>query len=312
MGETHCIGGVLAMSTCWNSHRHTKGEEMLREIADLGFRNIELGHGVRLSLMEGVQRYFDHGNVRITSLHNFCPLPVEVSGASPNCYEFTSHRKSDRERAVKLTRRTIDFAARLGAAYVVLHLGHVPMRDATTELVRMAERGEYLGRKYVRRKLHAVRTRERLAPLYLDRTRACLEEIAEYAQSRNVHLGIESRESYEEIPSERELPALIEEVGSPFVGYWHDFGHIQIKENLSLADHAQWLQGIRPHLYGCHLHDVQWPARDHCPPFQGEIDYDRLLRLVPDNALMVWEMSPGRQAGEIASARAQWIERFGE
>ena len=70
---------MLAFSTCWNSGRHTTGEAMLREIKNkLGFEFIELGHGIRLSLMPGVQKMFEAGHVRFSSLHNFCPLPVEV------------------------------------------------------------------------------------------------------------------------------------------------------------------------------------------------------------------------------------------
>src|SRR5438128_853040 len=119
---------MISFSTCWNSGRHTTGQDMLREIVDLGFENIELGHGIRLSLMEGIEKFASRGNINITSLHNFCPLPVEVMGSSPNCYQFTSHRGSERERALKLTFQTIDFAERLGASFVVLHLGSVPMR----------------------------------------------------------------------------------------------------------------------------------------------------------------------------------------
>ena len=64
---------------------------MLREIKDkLGFDLIEFGHGIRISLMPGIQKMFDAGEVRFSSLHNFCPLPVEVMAASPDCYKFSA------------------------------------------------------------------------------------------------------------------------------------------------------------------------------------------------------------------------------
>src|SRR5690348_6672530 len=82
---------VIAFSTCWNSARHTDGEAMLREIkTEFGFDLIELGHGTRLSLVPGIHKMFDAGEVRFSSLHNFCPLPVEVMMASPNCYQFSA------------------------------------------------------------------------------------------------------------------------------------------------------------------------------------------------------------------------------
>ncbi len=302
---------MLSLSTCWNSHRHTRGESMLKEIVELGFEAVELGHGVRLSLMEGICKYVARSGLRVSSLHNFCPLPVEVMGASPNCYEFTSHRESERKRALKLTKRTIDFARQLGAPNVVLHMGRVPMPAFTHKLIELAEQGGYLGRAYVRLKLQAVKLREKRAALYLERAKAALQELAEYAANNNVHLGVESREAYEEIPSEREMQGLLESAESPFVGYWHDIGHIQIKENLALIDHAEWLARIRSQVFGCHLHDVDWPAGDHLQPFAGQIDYQKLIPLLPKNCLLVWEMSPRRTREEIIAARDLWLNQFG-
>lgn len=302
---------MLSLSTCWNSHRHTRGESMLREIVDLGFRNVELGHGIRLSLMEGIQKFFDRGNVNITSLHNFCPLPVEVLTDSPNCYEFTSHQKHERERAVKLTMQTIDFAERLNAPFVVMHLGRVPMPDYTKQLIALAKDGQFLSRKFVSKKLEAVRKREALASLYLRRAQDCLARVADYAAAKNIHLGIESREAIEEVPTEREMPGLLDEINSPYVGYWHDIGHIQIKENLAFLDHADWLTRIRNRLFGCHIHDVIWPARDHRAPFLGDIDYRKLIPLIPKNALFVWEISPNRSKEEILKALDRWTAEFG-
>src|SRR6266478_1084160 len=116
--------GMISFSTCWNSGRHNAGDEMLREIkGEFGLDLIELGHGIRISLIPGIQKMFDAGEVRFSSLHNFCPLPVEVLSASPNCYQMSAIDKSERDRAVKQTLQTIDLAVRLQAPFVVLHLG---------------------------------------------------------------------------------------------------------------------------------------------------------------------------------------------
>src|SRR5256885_7515577 len=135
---------MIAFSTGWNSSRHTDGAEMLREIVDLGFDRVELGHGIRISLMPGIQKAFDAGEVRFTSLHNFCPLPVEVMMASPDCYKFSAVSAEERERAVKQTFQTVDFAERLNAPFVVLHLGEVNMPPITDQLFALAKNGRYL------------------------------------------------------------------------------------------------------------------------------------------------------------------------
>src|SRR5438128_9467230 len=177
---------------------------MLREIkTQLGFDLIELGHGIRLSLVPGIQQMFDAGQVRFTSLHNFCPLPVEVMMASPDCYKFSAVSSEERERAVKQTFQTIDFAARLNAPFIVLHLGEVNMPPITDRLIELAKTGRYLSRKYVKLKIRAVEKREELARGYLQRVKDCLFRIIDCAESKDVTIGLESRHGYEEIRSER-------------------------------------------------------------------------------------------------------------
>jgi len=285
---------------------------MLQEILDLGFERVELGHGIRLSLMEGIQRFYDAGKAQFSTLHNFCPLPVEITGPAPDCYQFSSHRESERERAVKLTFQTIDFANRLGAPLVVLHLGRVPIDPFTDKLVEMAEAGEYLSRKYVKLKLKAVEQREKKAPLYLQRAKECLLRAVDYASQKGIKLGVEGRQCYEEIPTEMEATALLDEINAPeVVGYWHDFGHIQIKENVGFVDHAEWLAHISPRMFGGHLHDTEWPGKDHRPPFTGNTDFAKLVPLIPNPCLLVWEMGPRRKAEEIVESLVKWKARFG-
>ena len=284
---------------------------MLREIVDLGFKRVELGHGIRISLMPGIQEMYDAGKIKFSSLHNFCPLPVEVLGASPDCYQFSAAYGKERDRAVKQTLQTIDFAQRLGAPFVVMHLGEVPMKSVTDSLIKLARHGKLLSRQYVRQKIRAVKKREATAPAYLERARDCVRRVVDYAASKNVKLGVEGRRGYEEIPSERELPALLEEINSPQLGYWHDFGHIQIKENLSFVDHAEWLREIGPRTFGCHVQDCIWPAQDHQPPFSGDVDLEKLVPLLPRDCVFVWEMSPRKSAEEIQHSVEIWKERFG-
>jgi hypothetical protein len=47
-------------------------------------------------------------------------------------------------------------------------------------------------------------------------------------------------------------------------------------------------------------------------PFTGDVEYDKLIPLIPANMLFVFEMSPRRTREEITTAFAKWKERFGE
>ncbi len=302
---------ILALSTCWNSSRHTNGEAMLNEIIDLGFDHIELSHGINLSLIEGVLKRAERGGITFTSLHNFCPQPVEVMSDSPDCYEFSSSRDDVRKRAVKMTLQTIDYAHRLGAKRIVLHLGSVSeMRGFTRELITMVHEGRYLSKEYAERKLKGVIDREAKSPVVLTRVTECLKPIIDSAGEKGIRLGVENRDSYESVPSEHEFPRLLDELG-PVCGYWHDFGHAQRKANLSLLDHVEWIRTIGSRAIGCHLHDARWPVEDHCVPFSGEIDYHALVPHFPSDIPFVIELHPKRDAQEIVAAAARWREEFG-
>lgn len=303
---------MLALSTCWNSHRHTNGEDMLREIVDLGFTHIELSHGLNLPMMEGILKFAGRGEVNFTSLHNFCPQPVEVMTDSPDCYELTSSRSEIRQRAIKHTLQTIDYAHRVGAPRIVVHSGSVgPMRGFTKGLIGMIMDGGFLSKPYAEEKLRGVQQREQVSEEYVARLRESLKPIIAAAGEKGIRLGIENRDAYEQLPSEREFPALLDQLG-PVCGYWHDFGHAQRKENMGFLEHRAWLERIGSRAIGCHLHDARWPVEDHLAPFSGSIDYASLVPLLPKDIPFVIELNPRREAAEIAAAAARWRKEFGD
>jgi sugar phosphate isomerase/epimerase len=281
---------------------------MLAEISELGFRQVELGHGIRVSLLQGIADFLRDHDLTISSLHNFCPLPLEVFRASPDCLQCTSSDATERRRAQRHTLATIDQAVSFGAPYVVLHLGVVPMRDATARLSKLIYQGKIFGRTFVQTKLQALRQREK-TDLY-PRVRDWLVPIVEHAKQAGVSLGIENRTELDTFPSEDEFKKLFDEFKEPVLGRWHDFGHAQIREHLTLQDHAERLQAAVPRLFGCHVHDVIYPDRDHRIPFTGTVPFKDLLPMIPAHAPLVWELSPSAKADAIRTAFQQWRERF--
>ena len=100
---------------------------MLREIRDLGFEYAELSHGVRVSLVPGIIDAVEAGVIKISTLHNFCPLPMGVNHAAPNLFKFSASEKRERDLAWKHSMKTIETAERLGAKLIVLHSGAVDL-----------------------------------------------------------------------------------------------------------------------------------------------------------------------------------------
>jgi sugar phosphate isomerase/epimerase len=302
---------VLSFSTCWNSSRHSSGEAVAAEILDLGFRRIELGHGLRAPMVAQLLEARQKMGFAISSVHCFCPLPPEVLADNPDCYEFTSHRPEDRRRATRLAMQTIDMAERFGAEHVVVHAGRIRTMRATEHLRDLAAHGHLLDKTYAREKLEVVLRRERIAETYISRSLDCLMEVADHAAKMNVSLGIENREDMEAVPSEGEMPNFLHRLEASNAGYWHDFGHAQIKENLGLLSHSQWLDTMGSRAIGCHVHDVAWPFSDHRAPFTGEISFGELVPRLPKTCEFAFEMSPRVSREAILTAKARWEALFG-
>lgn len=307
------ITTMLSLSTCWNSHRHDEGEYIAQEARALGFDYIEISHGLKVSQLPGLLHEVSAGMIKVSSIHNFCPSPVEVMMDAPDAYEFTSHRASDRNRALTLTEKTLETAARFGAPRVVVHLGSVPMKSLTAKLEGLVNTGGIYSRRYTETKLELVDRRAKLAQLYVDRARAALDEMIPLCEHYGVALGVETRSHYEQVPNESEMLQLMNDYyDCPWIGFWHDFGHVQRKANLGLLDHAQLLSRIAPRLLGCHVHDVEWPAKDHRVPFTGGgVDFDKLLPLVPRGVPLVWELAPSQRRSHVAERIVEWKSRFG-
>jgi len=288
---------------------------MIEEIVELGFSNIELSHGMTIAKLPGIKKAHARGLFNCSGVHNFFPSPVEVMIDAPDAYEFTSHRPFERQRAMDMTLRTLELAAEFQAQYLVLHMGSVPLNPAkfTKPLTAMVAAGKQHDPAYIKAKLSFLKKREKVGPLYLHRAIEALTTIAERAAELGVKLAIESRSRFEDMPTEREMIALQDHFADhPWVGYWHDFGHVQLKHNLGLLDHEAWLARIAPRLIGGHVHDVQWPARDHRVPFSGTLDYAALLKFFPADCPLIWELSPTRDAAEIREALVRWKQDFPE
>jgi sugar phosphate isomerase/epimerase len=295
---------MYSLSTCWNSHRHTDGREMLREIRDMGFEYAELSHGIRISLLPGIFEAVDAGEIKISTLHNFCPLPMGINHAAPNIFKFTSDDRRERENAWRHTLKTIETAERVGAKLIVLHMGAIEMRDYTDKLIEMVGASQKDSPKYEKLCMEVIEKRESKKDRYVALANEMLKRAEEEAGKRGLMLGIENREALEEIPLETDFMFFFRDFPGNTVRYWHDTGHAQIKHNLGFIDHLLHLESMAENLAGFHIHDVQFPGRDHCPPGTGTIDFAALKPIVKPEHIKVFEMSPGLSAEEVSSGVA--------
>jgi len=234
----------------------------------------------------------DAGEIKISSLHNFCPLPLGVNHASPNLYEFSDERARQRELSIKYTLKTFELAQRVKAPVVVLHLGSMDLKDYTEKLTGMLERDGEKSPKYEKLRAEAAAKREAKKGKAVERVYETLRKLLPEAEKHGLKLGIENRQALEEIPVESDFEFFFREFDSPNVVYWHDVGHAQIKENLGFLHHTQHLESLAARLAGFHIHDVIFPAADHAPPGSGTVDFAALKPFVKPNHIKVFELSP--------------------
>ena len=295
---------MYSLSTCWNSHRHTDGRAMLREIRGLGFEFAELSHGISISLMPGILAAVGAGEIKISSLHNFCPLPMGVTHAAPNLYEFSAEKDYERELAIRYTLKTFEFAERVKAPAVVLHLGSMELKDYTGRLCDLLERDGAPTPQFQKLRAEAMAKRESVKGKFVAHTYETLRQLLPEAEKRGLKLGCENRQALEEIPLESDFVSFFHEFTSPNVAYWHDVGHAQIKENLGLIRHVAHLESLATRLVGFHIHDVQYPAYDHAAPGTGMIDFAALKPFVKPEHIKVFELSPALPVEKVRSGVA--------
>ena len=273
---------------------------MLNEVRELGFEYAELGHGIRLSLVDGIQRAVAAGEIKISSVHNFCPLPLQLLSAAPDYYLLSARREREREQALKHTLRTLDCAAAVGAKAVVLHMGMVSMRNYTERLLDLCSQGEVQTPRFQRLRDKALKVRDRKRPKDLEQLFRTLEEVVPRAREMGLKLGMETRLGIEDIPMEDEVDQLLAQFGSDTLAYWHDVGHAQLKENMGLAKQETILERFRGRTAGMHLQDFAPPACDHLPPGYGTFDFARLAGFATDHMILTWEIHHEWTAAQIA------------
>jgi sugar phosphate isomerase/epimerase len=285
---------------------------MLHEIRDLGFEYAELSHGIRISLLPGIMDAVDASEIRISTVHNFCPLPIGVNHASPNLFKFSSTERRERENAWRYTIKTFETAERVRARLVVLHLGSLDMKGYTEKLVDLARQNLRGTLKYERLCEEALEKREARKEKHSAFAHDMLGRLAEEAARRQLLLGIENREALEEIPFESDFTLFFREFAQENIRYWHDTGHAQIKENLGLIIHAMHLGAMADRLAGFHIHDVEFPARDHRPPGTGTVNFAALRPMVGPDHIKVFEFGPNVTTDELRNGVAYLKSLWGE
>lgn len=283
---------------------------MISEMVDLGFKSVELSHGIRISLVPGILRALQEGLVTICSTHNFCPLPTGIVTPAPNLFMPSAGEIREREQWLRHTRRSIDFAAQVGAKAVVLHLGSVqffwmnPARKLR-KFIRSNPDLPLPNHEKYRAVLDRASDRlEQKIPGFWQRSKESLLEIIPYAAERGIRLGVENRERFEELPRDCDIGEVFDLPQADLtLGYWHDCGHAQLKEGLGVLVHEEQLRRFGERLLGLHVHDVNEKGQDHQAVGSGKINFEMISRHIQPHHCVVLELSPRLSKDDVLRSR---------
>ncbi len=281
------------MSTHWNAIRHSDGEALIEEVlTETGLTQVELGYNLHQELVPGVRKMVESGAITVSSVHNYCPIPAGASQGHPELWLLASKDSRTRENAIVHTKRTIEFAGEVGASAVVCHAGYVDMKHMTRDLFRLIREDKQYSRKYEKVKDKLLLTREKKVGPHIEILKDSLDALVPALEAAHVTIGLENLPTWEAIPTEVEMERLFRHFEGKPIGYWHDMGHGQIRQNIGMITHRRWLDKLSPALCGMHVHDVASQVRDHVMPPHGSIDFKVYADIIRDDIPLVFEPAP--------------------
>jgi sugar phosphate isomerase/epimerase len=235
--------------------------------------------------------------------------------AAPNLFEPSARESREHDQWLRHTKKSIDFAAQVRARALVLHLGSVtffwfnPARDIRKYLHETPDAGRHPENKVYQALLQKslAKLRKRMTPFW-EQVKTSINEILEHAKQKEIKLGFENREKFEELPLDGDYADFVASYPAEApLGYWHDTGHADIKEGMGLLSHREHLQKMAPRTIGFHLHDVSAQGQDHQPIGSGHIDFKMVSSFWRPEHLLTLEFGP-RVAVDDVRASKQRVE----
>ncbi|MFA5305083.1 MAG: TIM barrel protein [Candidatus Omnitrophota bacterium] len=275
---------------------------MLTGISKLGIKSIELGYNFTASRLNKIASLLADFNINVISVHNFCPLPPQniFHRFFTNYYFLSSLTENERECAVKYTKQTINTAENLNAKIVVIHAGTIEMdTEYIKALINLYNLGKIHSEEANSLREKILQLREEKKEPYLRATLKSLDEITEYALKKGIKIGLENRYYPNEIPNNEEAAFFLKELNSKGLVYWHDVGHAQAQERLSIIKKDSLLDSLNGYLFGFHLHGING-LKDHISPLSGDFDFSQISTyLTRANLLKVIEAHQPASSDEL-------------
>jgi sugar phosphate isomerase/epimerase len=274
----------------------------------MGFSRFELSHDLGAEAIDRIEIGAD----RIVTVHHPCPRPADYRRAESLC----SLDPDARERTVAAISASLRTASRLGAEVLVLHLGRLEfeaeaIRRLRFELESRHRAGQAGEANFLRPAAELRGLIERHEAPALDLALPGLETILELAEKLGLRVGLETGYHADELPTAAGMAQLLDRLSGPPsssraiagesaapVGAWLDTGHAGARAALAQVEFEDWFAAVGGRWLGAHVHDLVG-LRDHLLPGMGALPLARLLRRLPEKALLSLEIDWYFEEAEI-------------
>ncbi len=289
-----------SISTMWAIDNFTDLSVFFQLARSIGFQEIELNHQVGAAMLA----HIDLDHYQFSSIHEPCPSEFSARQLADRDWVISSTNNECRTWAVSAIKRSIDLAAELSAQVVVIHCGNVIVdTEYEAKLRNLYKSGQAQTKEYQAIKSQFVEARKVLAPPRLESVKKSLLELLEYAEKKNVSLGLENRYHYMDIPIIDEMQGLLELAEPGRLGFIYDSGHAEALARLGFFPHRDWLSSYSDRIFGAHLHDITGLS-DHLAPGLGELDFHSISQYLPGASFRTMEVKPGNTLAQIRDGLA--------
>ncbi|MBI5948370.1 MAG: sugar phosphate isomerase/epimerase [Chloroflexi bacterium] len=301
----------LALSTMYaQQDRFADGADFARYAADAGYDAIEISHSTRQDKLEQI---LAAAALPVTSVHQPAPWDRYHDGRGNSHLNLAAVDEGERRAAVDYARTSIDWAARIGARRLVVHLGAAWDQDGMFpeeyEMRRMFDSGRANEEAFPELRTAAIARRRTMAEPCLEAARKSLVELVHVAEPARIVIGLENRYHYHEIPHPDEYELLLDGLVNEQAGYWHDTGHAEVLHRLGFIDRHAWLPRLSTRIVGAHLHDVLGIG-DHRAPGDGDVDWSYITSGLSHLPAFTLEINQHQSDARVHSAPA-FLESVG-
>jgi sugar phosphate isomerase/epimerase len=300
---------MLGVSTCWRSRSLADGDRIIRDMAQIGAKAVELDYRLSPAMLDSALKAMDELGIKPLSMHAVCPaLANKKSRDHAEAFMLCSPDEDERREAVRDVAVCLRTASELGIRAVPLHCGIILMERLTFALQRMYDDGTILSQEGRRAVSQFAARRMKERGVTFDQLLKSLEEINEEADRFDVFVGVENRYYMEELPDFEELCVIFDRMKGSRMRYWHDTGHAQVQENLGFTPHEAYLAEFSDLLIGVHLHDARGYSDHSAPPMNADdgVDFGMVKKYLKPDTIRIMELKDSVSAQD-ATAGLSWL-----